>query len=88
MAEHGYGRYSTGCRCEICRAAKAGYMRGQRAAARADLMVKRWRDEPPVVAGITHGYAGFQNVYCRCEVCREAKSDSDRARARCRRGAR
>ena len=34
MSTHGYGAYSTGCRCEVCRSAKAAYMRERRAAGR------------------------------------------------------
>lgn len=34
-APHGYGRYSRGCRCDICKAAKAEYMRRKRRRATA-----------------------------------------------------
>lgn len=33
-AAHGYVAYTYGCRCEVCRAAKADYMRARRAQAR------------------------------------------------------
>lgn len=62
VTRHGYGGYSKGCRCAKCRAAKAAYMRLKRAA------------EPTGhVDGITHGYAGYQDYKCRCDICRTAK---------------
>lgn len=32
---HGYGPYTNGCRCDVCKAAKADYQRAKRADARA-----------------------------------------------------
>lgn len=67
MTRHGYGAYTNGCRCEVCRRAKAAYMRLKRAA------------EPTGhVEGITHGYAGYQDYKCRCDICRTAKYRADK----------
>ncbi len=30
------------------------------------------------VAGVSHGYAAYQDSYCRCVVCRDAKASYDR----------
>jgi len=66
-SNHGYGPYSRGCRCEICRAAKREYIKARRseAARRRDLS-----DLGAYVAvGITHGIAGYGESKCRCDVC-------------------
>lgn len=75
MSEHGYGRYTTGCRCDVCREAKATYMRAKRSAWRT----KRQTAEADgqgrhFVPGITHGVSGYQDHGCRCWTCRVAKS--------------
>lgn len=64
---HDYGPYSRGCRCEVCRAAKAERMRKLRAGRRAAQMA--FVGGRNHVEGITHGYSGYQNCLCRCEVC-------------------
>ena len=74
VAGHGYGRYTNGCRCQVCRAAKAAYVRAKRASA-AELRV--WCalfGERYEATGITHGITGYQDHHCRCEVCRVAKA--------------
>lgn len=72
---HGYNRYTHGCRCEECRAAKATYMRDKRARARA--VGQR------VVEGIKHGTAGYKDHLCRCETCLGAKTaEWERRKAR------
>lgn len=83
-AEHGYVRYTRGCRCQVCRAAKATYVRAKRASAREKrLWVALFGDGGRYVAtGITHGYAGYQDYSCRCEVCTAARSKHDKSRKR------
>ncbi|BDE94874.1 hypothetical protein [Raoultibacter timonensis] len=68
-AEHGtMARYSRGCRCELCRAAKAsGRLPQERRELRALLA-----DPGDPRHGTTTGY----RVGCRCERCREAKSEA------------
>lgn len=78
MTEHGYGPYTRGCRCDVCRAAKADYMRRKRAVAaewRALAEADGWGRH--FVPGITHGYAGYQDWHCRCAVCRAARAAHD-----------
>lgn len=75
MSDHGYGRYSHGCRCEVCRAAKAAYLRRRRAVAAA-LARKHtnggWRH---LAQGVTHGTAFvYKDAGCRCGPCTEAAS--------------
>ena len=72
MSAHGYNPYTHGCRCEICRRAKADYMRQSRAEARKN----RPEGRTPV-PGIKHGYSGAQNHACRCYVCSLAASQRD-----------
>lgn len=71
MAEHGYVTYSRGCRCDVCREAKAAYIRNQRAS----------RATSAKVHGIRHGYSGYANHKCRCIVCRRAKGAQDKRRS-------
>jgi hypothetical protein len=80
---HGYIRYTKGCRCGVCREAKAAYMREKRAdLARARKHINsRPNHGRNFVDGITHGYAGYQDYSCRCEVCKAAKvAEDDRRR--------
>jgi hypothetical protein len=75
-AGHGYGRYTNGCRCAVCRAAKAAYVRAKRASA-AELRV--WTalfGERYEATGITHGITGYQDHSCRCDLCRLAKAEA------------
>lgn len=74
--EHGYNRYSNGCRCEVCRAAKAQRQRESRAAwsRRRDWVKTFGSGGRHYVDGITHGYSGYANFHCRCEVCTAAKA--------------
>ena len=69
-APHGYYRYTAGCRCKVCREAKAAYIREKRAAARARGEVGASRGAH-FVPGIKHGIYGYQEQMCRCEVCVE-----------------
>lgn len=62
---HGYSGYSRGCRCPVCRQAKADYQAGRRAVA--------FLETSPVVEGITHGRFGYEERGCRCDVCVEAR---------------
>lgn len=75
MTEHGYGPYSRGCRCEICRSAKSAYLRRRRAEASEQRRAAEADGVGRYVAGATvHGLSGYQNHACRCRVCRAAKS--------------
>lgn len=61
---HGYGSYTSGCRCGICTAAKTGHMAAQRAEA--------VRKAKPGVAvqGVTHATrVAYKDKGCRCEKC-------------------
>ena len=97
MTEHGYGPYTNGCRCEICRKAKADYMRARRAAARA-LAQKNTHTsdglrgspantftpgaERHVVDGVKHGTRyAYDERGCRCRDC-TTKHDAWRNRRR------
>lgn len=72
--QHGYVPYTRGCRCGICKAAKAKYMRDLRQGRREQARPNQY------VNGITHGYAGYQEHMCRCEICTAAKTRQDRDR--------
>jgi len=74
--EHGYGRYTGGCRCEICSAAKTAYNRARRAQARAMRDAVRAEGREYVAAGITHGLYGYQTHKCRCLICKVANAES------------
>lgn len=66
MVEHGTtSRYSLGCRCTDCRAAKYHYDKARKATARA-LAAANPRYVP-------HGtLRGYQHWGCRCEDCKTA----------------
>lgn len=74
---HGYTGYATnGCRCDVCRKAKAEYMRAKRSEAsrRRELVEAgggRYLAEVP-----RHGLAGYRDAHCRCETCRAAASSA------------
>lgn len=76
---HDYTNYTYGCRCPICRQAKADYMRARRAEASATAR----RNSTPISRHIadtpTHGtrYA-YEERGCRCQPCTAARTDSDR----------
>lgn len=73
---HNYARYIAGCRCGVCRAAKAAYVRDSRAAAAARRRQAVAAGEVYVATDITHGVGGYQNESCRCDVCwRAAKAN-------------
>jgi rubredoxin len=68
---HGYGRYTNGCRCPVCRQAKAAYMRERRAeaarlAAAAPGRVIRRHAGRDVKHGTSFAY---YELGCRCTVC-------------------
>jgi len=66
---HGYGPYTRGCRCSVCRDAKREYMQNRR--------------KSPLPAGSPlHGtYTGYDSHNCRCWPCVLAKREY-RARSR------
>jgi hypothetical protein len=84
MAEHGTNAsYGYGCRCDLCRDARAQYQRRRRE--RIDLAKgKPWTREDPVRPkkrperrhGTTHMYGRG----CRCNDCIEARSGYDQDR--------
>jgi hypothetical protein len=74
---HGYNRYTQGCRCTVCREAKAQYTRERREAAAQRRAAVESRGGKYVADGIKHGYSGYANYQCRCETCRAAKRDAD-----------
>jgi hypothetical protein len=77
VATHGYGGYSNGCRCPICRAAKRAYMRDKRH--KASQRRAQAGNRHFVAEGITHGtYAGYTDAHCRCYQCSAVKADRDR----------
>ncbi len=70
---HGYGGYSRGCRCEVCRTAKAAYMRRRRATART--VARRYTDATGrhLAYGVTHGtVSAYEEGGCRCQPCTTA----------------
>lgn len=69
MTAHGYGPYSKGCRCTVCRKAKADYMRARRAEARALAQRAAASGRQRYVDGITHGRVGYAEHGCRCRIC-------------------
>jgi hypothetical protein len=60
---HGYGAYTHGCRCRVCKAAKAAYMRARRTAAyiAGPVVV----DDP----NVAHGRSTYEERGCRCTWC-------------------
>ena len=81
MTEHGYGPYSRGCRCAVCRAGKAAYMRQRRAAGVALLRAAQTAQGTvrPVSSTARHGTrAGYEEHGCRCGPCRTKHHASDR----------
>lgn len=94
MTGHGYGAYTTGCRCEVCRKAKADYMRDRRAAGRT--VAQRYTvgsngqrptrgtaREPGAVRYIApverHGTRyAYEERGCRCFPCTDVRMESDR----------
>lgn len=76
MSGHGYSKYTSGCRCEVCRSAKAEYMRSRRAVrtapAREAIVDERGRVRM-IAVGITHGTrSGYEEYACRCAPCSTA----------------
>lgn len=72
---HGYGPYTSGCRCAVCRKAKAEYMRVRRLIARANAH----NADGVYVAPISrHGTRfGYEEHGCRCDPCHEARLAED-----------
>ena len=96
MSDHDYSAYTHGCRCDVCRKAKADYMRERRAAARkvAQQHTRSATGNRPTngtawapgatryIAPIAkHGSRfGYEEHGCRCAECTEARLADDRAR--------
>lgn len=69
ITKHGYTGYTHGCDCDVCRAAKAEYMRKRRAEATA-----RRRSGVKIEGDFTHGtFFGYEEKGCGCWECSEAK---------------
>lgn len=96
MDAHGYGLYTHGCRCDVCRKAKADYMRERRATARKMAQKhtisstgKRPARDTAWTPG-AHRYVapianhgsrfGYEEHGCRCLDCTEARALDDRSR--------
>lgn len=75
-AEHGYGRYTMGCRCDVCAAAKVTYTRDRRARARARRDAARAEGREYVAAVVKHGLYAYQNHSCRCLTCKLANAQA------------
>jgi hypothetical protein len=71
--KHGYVLYTKGCRCDVCREAKRMYSKAQRALRAYRLSKAKAKGYTYIVSGITHGYSGYQNFKCRCDVCKQGK---------------
>ena len=94
MSEHGYVAYTKGCRCDICRGAKADYMRERRALARTvaqrhtvSSTGKRSSRQNARTPGATRHVApiarhgtryGYEEAGCRCFDCTDARTAADR----------
>jgi hypothetical protein len=66
ILSHGYGGYSRGCRCEVCKDAKAKYMSAKRRAATQSAQPGE------AVTGVTHGTrSAYKDKGCRCGKCVE-----------------
>lgn len=86
-AGHGYVSYTRGCRCDVCRAAKAAYMSTRRAQGRsvsqdfaARYPTARLSTLPD---GVSHGTrSAYDERGCRCPECSAARADSDARYAR------
>jgi hypothetical protein len=74
---HGYNRYTSGCRCEVCTKAKRDYTAERREQAAQRRAAVEALGVRYVAEGIKRGYSGYANYQCRCEVCRAAKADAD-----------
>jgi hypothetical protein len=67
ISEHGYGPYTNGCRCAVCKDAKADYMRERRREGRRQASA-----EP--VPGVKHGTLfAYDERGCRCGECLDRK---------------
>jgi hypothetical protein len=67
---HGRSGYEGGCRCDICKDAKAAHSKVQ--------LVKRIVNVP--LADLKHGsYSTYQNYACRCVPCCAANTEYMRA---------
>jgi len=67
---HGYVAYTHGCRCDICREAKATYQRERRRALKAGGSVP-----PTAQHGLRTTYVEYG---CRCSHCRRAEAAAHR----------
>lgn len=83
---HGYGGYTAGCRCEVCRKAKNDYIRDRRATARRRAAANtdrisggtspaRWVGKRRNFEDVRHGTVfGYEERGCRCRECTSARS--------------
>ena len=77
---HGYNLYTHGCRCAVCKRAKAEYIRQRRSAART--LANRFTDASGshYVPDVSHGRFGYEERGCRCIECRSAMAAEQRTR--------
>lgn len=77
---HGYGGYTNGCRCGVCRDAKSAYMAKRRGQA--------FLNTGPVPDGLKHGARStYEEHGCRCDECVAAVRASSRYATRSKAGA-
>lgn len=82
QGSHGYGPYTNGCRCDVCREAARVRRHEQRERYRPALQEARANGVVNIVEGITHGINGWSNFMCRCIVCSAAKQVENLRRSR------
>ncbi len=81
IQQHGYGPYTQGCRCEVCRQAKAAYMQSKRARARSARTASP--SDAVFIADVrAHGISAYQDQQCRCGPCLLAKSEAGKRETR------
>lgn len=94
LSGHGYNAYTYGCRCDVCRKAKADYMRERRAQGRIEARkftrgagggrpTKHDARIPGatrfVAPNVKHGTRyAYEEHGCRCFPCTDARLASDR----------
>lgn len=84
-ADHGYVPYTKGCWCEVCRQAKADYMRARRNRARGRARLVDDPNSYHYVPDIAHGRTGYEEHGCRCPECLAARAEQSRDLTRKRR---
>lgn len=88
MSDHGYGAYTNGCRCDVCREAKRVYMAARRAAGAEppwNDRAARWSSRVGLsrvcLPHVQHGTTGYRRG-CRCWDCTDSNAKAWRERKR------